>query len=457
MRNMTRFCLNILTGALLAASLTACGSSSSAVTSSTAPSVFYVHNVAFRNNTTFAWGNNSFGQLGVNNSTQQNLPVPVLGGGLGTPLLTGMAGVSAGGTHTLAFKNNSSVYAWGNNGFGQVGDNTVVAKITPVQVLKSVNNVLAPLSRVTGISAGGNHSLAIAFTNTTTTTSVWAWGNNFYGQLGDATVVTRLAAVQVLETINGTPLTGVTKVSAGGSHSLALRANGQVSSWGYNGFGQLAAFNNLSTLNSPVPNPVVQSDGVTPLTNVVGIAAGGSHSLFALADGTVWACGYNFLGQLGQGNIAPGVPDTKDRTHGAVPVVGLPAGIQIVAVAAGADHSLALDINGNVWAWGLNFSGQLGHPGVDPNAANPDPITFKTNIAVATPVQVQTIDPVTKAVIPLQLPRNSTIVATGNTSLAMTPDKKTVYTWGDNTFGQLGNGLAGAGTNSAYAIKIYGP
>lgn len=440
MRNMTRCYLPALAGAMLAACLTACGGSNTTVTSTTAPGVFYAHSVAFRNSTTFAWGSNAYGQLGDGTGTQRNTPVAVAG-----LANIGITGFSAGGTHTLAFKNNSSAYAWGNNGFGQLGNNSVTASTTPVQVLKYFpvgSTSTAPLSHVTAISAGGEHSLAIV--NDTPANpdaaTVWAWGSNYYGQLGDYTLTSRAAAVPVQDPVAGSILTGVTQVSAGGSHNLALRTNGTVSSWGYNGFGQLGGvFSNISTLNRSYAGTVYKSGGATTLGNVIAIAAGGSHSLFALNDGSVWGCGYNLLGQVGDGT-------TTDQTRGVVQVPNFSTGFSIVpagyiVLAAGADHSLALKSDGTVWGWGFNFYGQLG------NGA-----TLNSNTPVTTPVEVLTppgtpLDHVTQ------------VFAIGNHSIAVRKNPSTgkteVYAWGDNTFGQLGNNAAGAGTNSAYAILIY--
>jgi alpha-tubulin suppressor-like RCC1 family protein len=456
MKKMMQYCSLVMAGLLMSALLTACGSgTSTTVFSSATPAIFYAHSVVFRNSTTLvAWGNNSFGQLGDNSSTSRLVPVVVTKTNLAGARL---AGVSVGGTHTLAFKNLSGAFAWGNNGFGQLGNNTAAASTTPVPVLQSVGTGTTTsttnLLNVIAVAAGGNHSLALVQDRPGNT--VWAWGSNVFGQLGDKTTTSRLAAVQVQDPVNGdlTPLAGVTKIAAGGSHSLALRTNGQVSSWGYNGFGQLGQrirFQNLSTLNRPFPDQVLKADDST-LSGVTHIAAGGSHSLAIVNEGpdptnpataSVWAWGYNFLGQLGDGKTIDQPKAVQVKKADGNPLDN------VVAIAAGLDHSLALvqdkDSPGkfSVWAWGFNFFGQLG---------NGDKLG--SNDAVTKPVQVKMSDG-----NPLILTGAVTIVAIGNHSLAIAvndavnPRTTTVWAWGDNTFGQLGNNT---NTNSEFA-KVTG-
>lgn len=416
---------------LLMALLAACGKNTT-LTSSTTPLIFDDHSVAFRNHTTFSWGANTYGQLGNGDSTgaSQSLPMKILI----KPIVDGIA---VGGTHTLAFKNNSSVYAWGNNGDGQLGNNTQTASSLPVLVRKrypgSSPAEYGILTNVIAVAAGGSHSLALDSAN-----SVWSWGDNTFGQLGDNTNTIRLAAVQLQVQLAGSPLAQVTKLAAGGYHSLALMTGGTVMSWGYNRFGQLGqqsnlAFHNFSTsTNSLYPVPI------TSLTTVVtDIAAGGSHSLFLDSVHNVWACGYNAFGQLGVG-------DTTDRNHGVVPVdlsaVSASGTGNPIQVAAGLDHSLLLTDSGYVWAWGSNSLDQLGN-------GPPNP-TLSKNTLATTPVQVLQGPSPGKPLINV-----IEIAAIGNHSLAVVYDGTTysLWAWGDNTFGQLGDGTH---TSSPFAIQI---
>jgi alpha-tubulin suppressor-like RCC1 family protein len=150
--------------------------------------------------TVWGWGDNSAGQLGDGTTTQRLTPVQVVG-------LTGVVAIAAGYNSGLALKSNGTLWAWGDNSFGQLGDGTTTQRLTPVQV--------SGLSGVTAVAMGASHSLALK-----TDGSLWAWGNNAFGQLGDGTTTQRLTPVQV------SGLSGVTAVSAGLYHSLAVTSGG---------------------------------------------------------------------------------------------------------------------------------------------------------------------------------------------------------------------------------------
>ena len=381
-----------LCASLLLMILTACGGGSnnnastalllSWPSSSQAVTVAYMQSVAFRNHTAMAWGNNGFGQLGNGDSGNSLVPVPVTG-------LPRMTGIVTGGTHSLSFRNLSGVWAWGNNGYGQLGNGTTTATYKPVKVFRNSTSARSYLTNVTAVAAGGSHSLALDASGT-----VWAWGANTWGQTGyDTSLGYSLTAKPVLNL----PLGGfvATRIAAGGGHSLALDAAGTVWSWGNNYAGQLG---DGTAVNRSVPVQVVGTAGSGVLQNVTAIAAGGSHTLALLADGSVVAWGYNTYGQLGNGTlVSSSIPVT---------VTGLGG---VVAVAAGLDHSLALKSDGTVWAWGYNASGQLGTGSV---------------VDRLVPVQVQGLSAIDR------------ILAVGHHSLAFSG--VSAWAWGDNTYGQAG-------------------
>jgi alpha-tubulin suppressor-like RCC1 family protein len=238
-------------------------------------------------------------------------------------VVTGM--VAAGGNSTLGLKSDGTLWAWGANPWGQLGDGTTTFRPSPVQV--------TGLSSVITVAAGQNHSLAVKSDGT-----VWAWGYNGYGQLGDGTTTQRSAPVQV------TGLSSVITVAAGQNHSLALKSDGSLWAWGSNGFGQLG---DGTTTQRTAP---VQITGVT---GVAAIAAGQDHSLAAKSDSSVWAWGYNYYGQVGDGtNTQRLLPVSLSNFSG------------VSRVAAGVSFSVALRTNGQspgtIWSWGLNAVGQLG-------------------------------------------------------------------------------------------------
>ncbi|WP_295612359.1 CARDB domain-containing protein [uncultured Lamprocystis sp.] len=281
--------------------------------------VGFDHSLALKpDGSLWAWGDNWYGQLGnATTLTAQITPVQVL---------TGVAAVAAGEFCTQAIKTDGSLWAWGSNDFGQLGDGTHAHRSTPVRVLTGV----------AAVAAGDYHSLAIK-----TDGSLWAWGANG-GQLGDGTSTNRSRPVKVL--------TGVAAVAAGGFHSLALKTDGSLWVWGNNGYGQLGDGNSNTTRLTPVQ----------VLTGVAAVATGSFHSLALKTDGSLWAWGANWGGQIGDGGT----------THRMTPVQVLTG----VAAVSGADHTLARKTDGSLWAWGRNdYYGQLGD-GTTTDRLSPVPV-----------------------------------------------------------------------------------
>jgi alpha-tubulin suppressor-like RCC1 family protein len=281
--------------------------------------------------------------------------------------------------------------AWGRNSSGQLGDGTGPGKSGPEKCAPpeqpSCSTVPVAVSGVNGaiaVSGGGSFSLALLGNGT-----VEAWGEGEEGQLGNGTNETSDVPVAV------SGLTGVTEVSAGGFHSLALLSNGTVMAWGSGGFGQLG---NGKTENSAVPVAVSGLSGVTA------IAAGGLHSLALLSNGTVMAWGRGANGQLGNGKT--------ENSAVPVEVSGLTG---VTAVSAGELYSLALLSNGTVMAWGRGANGQLGNGKTENSAV---------------PVAVSGLSGVTG-------------ISGGNGEFALALlGNGTVMAWGENSFGQLGDGTS---------------
>jgi alpha-tubulin suppressor-like RCC1 family protein len=231
--------------------------------------------------TAWAWGYNSNGQLGDGTTTSQATPVQVSG-------LSGVTAVSAGeDSYSLALLSDGTVWAWGSNSNGQLGDGTTTNRSTPVPV-SGLSGVT-----VTAVAAGWGYSLALASDGT-----VWAWGKNNEGQIGDGTTTNRATPVQV----GGLSGITVTALASAYESSFALTSDGTAWAWGYNSNGQLG---DGTTTNRATPVQVSGLSGVTAL------AAGDRHALALKWDGTLWAWGENNEGQLGDGT-------TTDR-HTPVP------------------------------------------------------------------------------------------------------------------------------------------
>ncbi|KFE69023.1 RCC1 domain-containing protein [Hyalangium minutum] len=318
-----------------------------------------LHSLALRaDGTVWAWGHNFFGQLGDGTQQQQLRPVPVVG-------LTNVVAIATHHATSYAVRADGSVWAWGNNQSGELGGGSEDSfRATPGPV--------PGLTQVVSVAAGYQHALALRRDG-----SVWAWGDNSFGQLGNGEQG-GTGLPQPVRGLNAVALAAATY------HSLALRKDGSVFAWGHNTEGAMGT----GTHARPSPAPVelkdvrtlsssffhtlaLRADGsvwtwgseqgwggsiqpkparVRELSRAVGIAAGTWHSLVLGQDGRVWAWGDNSRGQLGDGTLG-GRRDTPARVPGLE---------NVVAVAAGEFHSLALKRDGTVWAWGANHYSQLG-------------------------------------------------------------------------------------------------
>jgi alpha-tubulin suppressor-like RCC1 family protein len=355
----------------------------------------------------YAFGENEFGQLGKeeHSGTEEPNPTPALAT---LPGATGpVTQVAAGEGHSLAVTSTGQLYAFGENRYGQLGNasNEETTNPNPTPAHVTLPGATGP---VTEVAAGGFHSLAV-----TSTGQLYAFGENRYGQLGNATneETTNPNPTPALVTLPGA--TGpVTQVAAGGYHSLAVTSTGQLYAFGYNFFGQLGNASNEET-TEPNPTPALISlPGATgPVTQV---AAGAYHSLAVTSTGQLYAFGDNNFGQLGNA--------THEKTGQPNPtpvLVSLPGATgPVTQVAAGRGHTLALTSTGQLYAFGENRYGQLG------NATNE-----KTEEPNPTPALASLPDAAGRAV---------QVAAGYEHSLALTSTGQ-LYAFGENRYGQLGN------------------
>jgi len=345
----------------------------------------WVHSLALdANGFPWAWGSNSYGQLGNGEYGDDKLTaIKVHDGDMNTPsdYLENIDAISAGrsGHHSLAVDSNDFAWAWGYNDKGQlgVGVNDINDRYVPTQVLSGEQDPCDAnsfLENIIAVSAGEDHSMALDANG-----FVWTWGNNRYsqfpsrrGQLGNgSTVEYSTTAVQVLSgeqdpCDSNSPLKNIVAVSAGWDHCLALEkldandpnCNGRVYAWGFNGSGRLG---NNATACSNTPVLVLSGqqdpcDANSFLEDIIAVSAGDGQSMALDANGFVWTWGDNSFGQLGDGtevskSLTPvKVVDTNNTGYLE----------NINAISAGYWHSLAVDTNSMAWSWGKNNLGQLG-------------------------------------------------------------------------------------------------
>lgn len=365
--------------------------------------------VALRSNgTLWAWGDNAFGQLGDGSLVTRNIPSEVAGAA--NNWLTSASGLS----HTVAIRANGTLWAWGDNGSGQLGDAAITDNTTPQLI--SVTQPVSPANNWSTVSAGDMHTLALKADGT-----LWAWGDNSAGQLGiGSSDPGRALPTQVVTTNPGSFDRNWIAIAAGGTHSLGLQADGTLWVWGDNSSGQLGDPAIAANINTP--SQVVDLTPPSPGFNSswVAVAAGLGHSLALQADGTLWAWGSNFTGQLGNGDISQLNPPNQPSPVAVINAGGAP----YVAVAAGDSFSAARRADGSLWSWGSNTAGQLGIGLTDPDPGAP--------VSHSTPLRENTSA------------SDWTAVAVGGQHVVAIKAGGVLDAWGDNTFGQLGDGTFAA-------------
>ncbi len=336
------------------------------------------------NGTLWTWGGNNLGTLGNNSMTDSNKPIQV-----GTE--TDWKTLEAGQAHIIALKNNGTLWGWGDNFQGQLGIGTTTA--SGVRIPTQIGTD----SDWKTISSTYNHTLAIKTNGT-----LWAWGRNDYtGQLGDGTIINKLSPVQI-----GTA-TNWSSISAGDHHSMAIKTDGTLWTWGNNDEGQ---FGTNNTSGSLIPLNI--SATAAGIITYKFVSCGAFHTLAIRTDGTLWATGINTDGQIGDGT-------NTNRTS----FVKIGTSADWIFVSAGLAHNIGLkgpdNVSKKLVVWGKNHKGQLG-----------DGTTISRNS-------------------PISLPFNASAVSAKNWTYASVHSNHTIgrlvedselFSWGENPLGQLGIG-----------------
>lgn len=409
--------------------------------------------------TVWSWGANDTGQLGTNDGPAREAPAPIAG-------LSSVAAIATGYGHSLALKVDGTVWAWGDNSFAQLGDGTQTNRTSPVQI--------SGLSDVVAIAAGRMHSMALRADGT-----VWTWGANFFQQLGDGGFMPQSRPVRIAS------LGPTARIAASYYASAAVLVDGTVWRWGYSSSPDLP--------RAGVPTRV------TGLPVIESVALGFEHLVARVADGSVWVVGANDYGQLGLGNTvgSAAVPigvisnassvvantnssfallgDGSLRAWGSNIASGLGDGTNVnrvspvpiggarhyVAVAAGEFFGVALDDAGGIWQWGCNDAGQAGD-GSSQTATHlvqlpkfqqlvAVSLSSKTGLALEADGSVWTArgEPVPGL-------GNVTSVAAGAYHFAARRTDGSVWMWGANEAGQLGDGTLSARSVPAAVTGLTG-
>jgi alpha-tubulin suppressor-like RCC1 family protein/plastocyanin len=377
--------------------------------------------------------------------------------------LSDVVSLEAGGSHGVALKKDGTVWAWGGNNTGQLGQGnhcdpvgtnaTCLGDGTPGSTLGSRpvqvkgENGVGFLTNIKAIAAGGGHTIAQASDGT-----LWAWGDNNNGQLGTTLTLTDtcISANSLLTgqrtpcrstPLRVSPLSDVRAIFAGTSRSMALKGNGTLFAWGANGSGELGTENCVA----PAPGTVglVCPDETTPvgipgISGVSTVSIGSRHTLAIREDGSVWAWGENTTAQLGLGTtsgpeICAGPPAGSCSTK----PIKVPGLSNIVSVAGGGNHSLAARSDGIVLSWGANQAGQLG------NGTFCQPATgTSTCVGASTPQEVQGVS-------------GAKEVRAGQRHNLVLRVDGTVFGWGLNAAGEVGDGTRSEGARPCASVSPF--
>ena len=332
----------------------------------------------------WGWGQSNFGQLGEGLTANRSSPVQTISGG------TNWTAISVGYRHSAAIKTDGTLWTWGSNGNGNLGDNTVINRNSPVQTISGGTNW--------AYVATGYGCAAIKTDGT-----LWTWGQNNFGQLGDNTTIDKSSPVQ---TVSGG--TNWSKISSGAQHILSLKTDNTLWTWGYNNYGQLGD-NTVINRSSPVQTIAGTTTWAKLPVTTPDAASGAIKN-----DGTLWLWGRGNLGQLGDNTI----------THRSSPVQTVAGGTNWANFSIGI-ATAAIKNDGTLWTWGYNANGQLGD---------------NTTIWRSSPVQTITGG------------TNWKQASINNNTIAVKTDG-TLWTWGNNNQGQLGDTTSGAGTSKSSPVQ----
>jgi alpha-tubulin suppressor-like RCC1 family protein len=400
----------------------------------------------------FTWGSDAFGQLGNGAASASFSPAQIQQSSRWTV-------VEAGADYAMAIMSDGNLYAWGRNNRGQLGDNTTTNRVNPVLIASTTPWIGVSCGQA-GPLSGVQHTVGLKANGT-----VWTWGDNTLGALGNSQVssptvnvptavfptVSNIAAVETGNGLTyirntsgqvyaaGTDINGAfgndsttqsnvflpisvvpvswSSVAAGQNFNIALKSDGTIWMWGSNANGLLG--NGTSS-----PSNVLTATQIGTASNWKAVSAGANHAFAINASGDLFAWGDNTQGQIGNG-LGGGT------AGGIVSPVLISSAIPWICVSAGNTFSLGIKADGSLWSWGLNTSGQLGQGNNNSGSVNFSPVRIGS--------------------------ANDWVFAHAgrNAAIAAKADG-TIWMWGDNAFGQLGRGNNSSGSQNFSPVAVAG-
>jgi uncharacterized repeat protein (TIGR02543 family) len=350
----------------------------------------------------FTWGWNAYGQLGDGTSTNKSTPVDITDQFTLYPGET-IESISLGSNHSAAITSLGRMFVWGANGYGQLGDQTIIQKNTPVDITDQFDLEVDEI--IVDVSLGYAHTSAV-----TSEGRIFTWGWNIYGQLGDGTSNDRLSPTEITDQFNLVQDEKMVSTSLGTNHSAAITSEGRIFTWGWNFYGQIG---DGTTSQSNMPIDITYGFTLEVGEHIQRISLGDLHSTALTSTGRMFTWGANIYGQLGDGTNILRTTPTEITNH-----FNLETDETIENISSGSNHVVVLTSLSHLFVFGYNDYGQLG-----------DSTTTHKNL----PVNISSA---------FNLSTNETIksVSLGSDYSSVLTSSGYVYTWGANTYGQLAIG-----------------
>jgi len=390
----------------------------------------------------WGWGDNEFGQVGNGENgigETQNSPVQITDTNGGDPVFED---VSSGLAHNIALDSNGDLWGWGFNSFGQVGNGTTIDQNIPIQITGS-NSVVNPLITVGFVDVYSSDDTFIARDENN---DLWGWGRNTKGQVGNNSINIQKTPIQITGTNSVNPTITVEFDDVYGTDDtfIALDKNKDLWGWGKNPKGQVG--NGNQGTNQTIPVQITGSNSLINPTITIGfddVYGVGKTFIARDENNDLWGWGDNVYGQIGNGNSGSGITqDSPIQITGSGQTINPTITVDFIEVYPSDDSStfIACDSNNDLWSWGQNNYGQVGNGESGSGVKQTTPIKITGSDSLFNPsITVGFVD----------------VYANSDTFIALDTNGD-LWGWGDNEFGQVGNGESGSGETQNSPVQITG-